>query len=475
MADQTRSFDLTVVGSGPGGYVAAIRAAQLGQTVALVEKAPALGGTCLHVGCIPTKALLEAAHVFEMTRRCGEFGITAGDVGFDWPAIQKRKQTVVDGQARGLNFLMKKNKITVFTGAGKLDGPGRVTVTDANGKRTSLTTAHIILATGSRPRGLPHIRGDSEKILDSNDLLELQRVPASLLILGAGAIGMEFASIYARFGTSCTVVEMLPRALPLEDAEVGKEIARAFRKRKITVRTGARVEAVDAAGKQVTARVVPEDGGEAVSLEAELMLVAVGRSPVTGDLGLASAGVTSTDGFIDVDETMRTNVRNIFAIGDIVRLPGRAHPMLAHVASAEGIVAAETVAGVPTRPLNYDRVPSVTYCDPEVASVGLDEATARQQGHEVRVGKFPMSPNARARISGETDGFVKIVAEAHHDEVLGVHIVGPRASELIAEACAALTLETTSEELARTIHAHPTLAEGIGEAAHGVHGNPIHI
>lgn len=476
MAAEKRSFDVTVIGSGPGGYVAAIRAAQLGKAVALVEKAAALGGTCLHLGCIPTKALLEAAHVYDLARKAGEFGVRAEKVGFNWDAVQKRKQTIVDGQAKGLGFLMKKNKITVFGGKGRLGGKGRVVITDRNGKRTEIASRNIILATGSRPRELPHIKRDGRHILDSDDVLGLGEVPGSMIILGAGAVGMEFASIYSRFGTACTVIEMLPRALPVEDEEVSKEIERAFRKRKITVRTAARVDAAEVSGGQVRATVVPADGrGKEETLNVDKLLVAVGRAPVTDGLGLAAVGLKTYDGFIPVDSTMRTRTEAIFAIGDIVHLQERPHPMLAHLASHEGIVAAETIAGAPTRPLNYDRVPSVTYCEPEVASVGLSEAEAKKRGHDVRVGVFPMSPNARARITGETDGFIKVVADARYDEVLGVHIIGAKATELIAEACAALTLETTSEELVRTIHAHPTLAEGIGEAAHGVHGNPIHI
>ena len=476
MAGEQGSFDVTVIGSGPGGYVAAIRAAQLGKKVAIVEKFSALGGTCLHRGCIPTKALLEAAHVYGLARKAGEFGIRAENVGFDWGGVQKRKQAVVDGQAKGLGFLMKKNKITVFTGKGELAGRGEVTVTDRNGKRTGLSTRHVILATGSRPRALPNIGRDGTHILDSDDVLEVDEVPRSLIILGAGAVGLEFASIYSRFGSTCTVIEMLPRALPVEDEEVSTEIERAFRRRKITLHTASRVDTVEISGGEVHARVVPADGsGRRETLSAEKLLVAVGRAPVTEGLGLASVGLKTEDGYVPVDGSMQTQAEGVWAIGDVVRIEGRRHPMLAHVASHEGIVAAETIAGVRTRPLDYDRVPSVTYCEPEVASVGLSEAGAKARGHKVKVGKFPMSPNARARISGETDGFTKIVADARYDEVLGVHIVGARATELIAEACAALNLETTSEELVRTIHAHPTLAEGIGEAAHGVHGDPIHI
>ena len=476
MTAQSGRYDVTVIGSGPGGYVAAIRAAQLGRRVALIEKEPALGGTCLHQGCIPTKALLEAAHVLDLARRASEFGVRAGEVGFDWGQVQKRKQAVVDTQAKGLDFLMKKNAITVLPGTGRLAGPGRVEVIPKGNKASILETGSVILATGSVPRALPNIPRDGKAILDSNDILRLERVPASLIILGAGAVGMEFASIFARFGATCTVVEMLPRALPIEDADVSKEIERAFRKRRITTRTGAKVDSVEVKGKTVQARVVPAEGsGAAETLSAELLLVAVGRAPVTEGLGLDSVGITTERGFIPVDDHQRTRAAGVFAIGDVVAVPGRTHPMLAHVASAEGIVAAEAAAGAPTRPVNYDRVPSCTYCEPEVASIGLTEAEAVRRGHTVKVGRFPMTPNARARITGETDGFVKIVADAKYDEVLGVHIIGAHATELIAEAGAALALECTGEELARTMHAHPTLAEAVGEAAHGLHGAPIHI
>jgi dihydrolipoamide dehydrogenase len=470
------NFDLTVIGSGPGGYVAAIRAAQLGLKTALVEKEPALGGTCLHRGCIPTKALLEAAHVLESARNAREFGVLTRDVGFDWGGVQARKQKVVDGQAKGLDFLMKKNKITVFQGRGSLAGKGNVEVNAADGKVTRLASSHIILATGSRPRGLPHIKTDGKVILDSTDLLALQQVPESLLILGAGAVGMEFASIYSRFGTRCTVVEMLPRALPIEDEEISKEIQRAFRKRRIDVFTGMKAEAVTVASGRATTRIAPSEGeGKIREIETDLVLVAVGRAPVTEGLGLESVGLTGERGFIPVDDHLRTGVAGIFAIGDIVSLADRGHPMLAHVASHEGIVAAETAAGAATRPLNYDLVPSVTYCEPEVASVGLTEAAARQRGYPVRTARYPMTPVARARISGTAEGFVKVVAEERYDQILGVHIIGPKATELIAEAGAALNLEATSEELVRTIHAHPTLAEAVGEAAHGIHGQFIHI
>ncbi len=476
MAAGLEKFDLTVIGSGPGGYVAAIRAAQLGLRTALVEKEKALGGTCLHLGCIPTKALLEAAHVLETARRADEFGIKTSEVSFDWTAVQARKQKVVQGQAKGLTFLMKKNKITVFAGTGTLAGPGTVRVTAADGTITDLSTGKIILATGSRPRGLPHIKSDGKVILNSDDILRLDKVPESLLILGAGAVGMEFASIFSRFGSHCTVVEMLPLALPVEDEEVSKEIQRTFRKRKIDVLTGMMAEAMTVGDGGVTTRLAPASGeGKIREIESRLALVAVGRAPVTEGLGLKTVGLTTEKGFITVDDHLRTGVDGIFAIGDIVRLADRGHPMLAHVASHEGMVAAETAAGAKTRPLNYDLVPSVTYCEPEVASVGLTEAEALRRGIDIKTSRYPMMPVARARISGTTDGFVKIVAEARYDQVLGVHIIGPRATELIAEAGAALNLETTSEELVRTIHAHPTLSEAVGEAAHGINGHYIHI
>ncbi|MFQ5668954.1 MAG: dihydrolipoyl dehydrogenase [Acidobacteriota bacterium] len=476
MAAETTEYDVTVIGSGPGGYVAAIRAAQLGLKTALVEKDPLLGGTCLHRGCIPTKALLEAAHILDLARSAGEFGIRARDVGFDWRLVQKRKQAVVDGQARGLAFLMKKNAIRVFQGTGCLEAPRQVAITSPSGKKTILSTAHIILATGSRPRALPHIARDGTAILDSDDILALDRIPSSLLILGAGAVGMEFASIYSRFGAECTVIELLERALPIEDQEISQEIEKAFRKRKVRILTGHKAENVRREGGGVHLRAVPSgEKGAPQELSAQMLLVAVGRSPVTEGLGLERLGLPTHQGYVPVDDHLRTSAEGIFAIGDIIRIEGRHHPMLAHLASHEGMVAAETIAGVPTRPIHYDRVPSVTYCDPEVASVGLTESEARRRGHPVKTARFPVTPVARARIAGATQGFVKIVADARYDEVLGVHMIGLRATELIAEACAALNLEATSEELARTIHAHPTLSEAVGEAAHGVHGPFIHI
>jgi dihydrolipoamide dehydrogenase len=444
--------------------------------VALVERDAALGGTCLHWGCIPTKALLEAAHVLDLARRASRFGIRADGVGFDWQAVQKRKQSVVDAQAKGLDFLMKKNKIAVHAGTGSLAGRGRVMVAGASGGQVELETDNVILATGSRPRDLAAIPRDGKTVVDSSDLLAIDRVPESLLVLGAGAVGMEFASIFSRFGTQCTVVEMLPRALPVEDEEVSKEIQRAFRKRKIRVLTGAMAESVEIRDGQAMIRFAPSGGeGKVEEIGAEVALVAIGRAPVTEGLDLDSVGLATDHGFIPVDDRLRTQVKGIFAIGDVVSVPGGRHPMLAHVASHEGIVAAETIAGVESRPLNYDRVPSVTYCEPEVASVGLSEAAAKERGRAVKAARYPMTPVARARISDEAEGFVKIVADEQFDEVLGVHIVGPRATELIAEACAALELETTSEALARTVHAHPTLSEAVGEAAHGIGGQFIHI
>jgi dihydrolipoamide dehydrogenase len=476
LAVETQRFDVTVIGSGPGGYVAAIRAAQLGMKVALVEREAALGGTCLHRGCIPTKALLEAAHVLDLARKADRFGIRAEGVGFDWQAVQKRKQSVVDAQAKGLDFLMKKNKIAVHAGTGSLAGRGRVAIAGPSGDTVQIETESVILATGSRPRELAAIPRDGKIVVDSSDLLALDRVPDSLLILGAGAVGMEFASIYSRFGTQCTVVEMLPRALPVEDEEVSKEIQRAFKKRKIRIVTGSMAESVEVRDGRAVVRVAPSGGeGKVEEIGAEVVLVATGRAPVTEGLGLETVGLATDNGFIPVDEFLRTKAEGIFAIGDVVQVPAGRHPMLAHVASHEGIVAAETMAGAESRPLNYDRVPSVTYCEPEVASVGLGEAEAKERGHAVKVARYPMTPVARARISGEAEGFVKIVADEKFDEVLGVHIIGPRATELIAEGCAALELETTSEALARTVHAHPTLSEAVGEAAHGIGGHFIHI
>ncbi len=462
------SFDLIVIGSGPGGYVAAIRAAQLGLSTCVVEKDPFLGGTCLHRGCIPTKALLHTADLLQQAREGAKVGVVCGEVSLDLKAAHAHKRKVVTKNAKGIEFLFRKNKVSWVQGMGSLQGGGRVEVAKADGSRDTLSARFILLATGSRCGDLPHIHADGERIINSDHALELEQVPASVLVLGAGAVGMEFASIYSRFGARVTVVELLERVLPLEDADVSAEVARAFKKQGIEVHTGVNIDSVEADEKGV--RATGRRGAEAVAFAAERLLLAVGRRAVTEGLGLDRAGVQLERGRVVVDSHYRTTAEGVWAIGDLIDTP-----WLAHVASAEGIHAVEHMAGANPPIINYRQVPNCTYCWPEVGSIGLTEAQARDGGRPVRTGSFPFSAIGKAAILNESGGFVKIVADAHDDEILGVHIVGPHATELIAEAEAAMRGELTVEELIRTIHAHPTLHEAIHEAAEAVHGAAIHI
>ncbi|MEL7060905.1 MAG: dihydrolipoyl dehydrogenase [Acidobacteriota bacterium] len=462
-------FDLIVLGSGPGGYVAAIRAAQLGLSVAVVEKDPKFGGTCLHRGCIPTKALLHTAGLLDEMREAEAVGIEVTDARLDIAKAHAYKDRVVDKNARGIEFLFKKNKITGVHGRGRLADPHRVVVT-RGGETSEHTARFVLIATGSVPRHLPFAPIDGERILDSDQLLALERVPRSLAVLGAGAVGTEFASVHRSFGAEVTILEMLPRLLPIEDEDASAELAKSFRRRGIAMKTSTRLAAVEAIDAGVRLSLEPENG-EPETLEVEMLLVAVGRAPVSRDLGLEELGVSFDGEYVGVDAWMQTSVPSIYAIGDVVNTP-----WLAHVASAEGILAVEHMAGHDgARPIDYRLVPSCTYCQPEVASVGLTEAAARAEGHAVEVGKFPFSALGKAAILQTTEGFVKVVRETTYDEVLGVHIVGPHATDLIAEACVALQLETTNEELFRTMHAHPTLSEGVMEAAHAATGHAIHF
>ncbi len=468
VATSDATFDLTVIGSGPGGYVAAIRAAQLGLSTAVVEMAPLPGGTCLHWGCIPTKALLHAAEVLETSRHAGRFGVKTSPGEIDIDGLHKYKDRVVLSNAKGVEYLFKKAGVAMIPGRGKLLGPGRVEVRQPGGVTKRLTSKFTIVATGSVIRGLPGVEFDGNRVINSDHALGLKRIPASMIVLGAGAVGVEFASIYATFGAKVTIVELLPRLIPQEDAGLGAELERAFKKRGLGVHTGAKVEQVVREGSGV--KITASKNGNALELEAEALLVAVGRRPLTEDLGLEALGVTVDRGFVEVDGFMRTGAPSVYAIGDIVKTQA-----LAHVASHEGIVAVEHAAGQEPHPIDYDKIPSCTYCDPEVASIGLTEEAAKTRGYDVVVGQFPFSAIGKAKILDDTRGFVKIVAEKKYDEVLGVHIIGPHATELIAEATAALNLEATAASLFQAVHAHPTLAEAMGEAALAVHGRAIHI
>ena len=450
--------------------MAAIRAGQLGLKAAIVEKDNRLGGTCTLRGCIPTKQMLMSAHIYEQMQHAADFGVQASAIQLAFADVQKRKDKVVLKNSKGIEYLMKKNKVTVFKGTGRLALPGKVEVTAADGKKETLEAKNIILATGSVVRPIPGFETDGKQVVNSDHILELKDVPKSLIVMGAGAVGVEFASVYSRFGAETTIVELLPRLVPLEDEEVSKQLEQSFRKRKIKSQLGTKLEKVEKTDTGVV--VTGKDAkGQDVKLEAEMLLVAVGRMPYTEGLGLEGTKIKLEKGFVQVDEYQQTGEKGVYAIGDIVPTP-----LLAHLASKEGIVAVEHLAGQKdVRPINLRLVPNCTYCDPEVASVGLTEAKAREAGYDVLVGKFPFSASGKARILGEEEGFVKIVSEKKYDEILGVHIIGPHATELIAEACVAMQLESTAEELGRTMHAHPTVSEAVMEAAENVHGLAVHI
>jgi len=469
-------YDVVFIGSGTGGYVGAIRAAQLGLKTAVVERQPALGGTCLNVGCIPTKALLEHAHALKIAQEAAEWGISFGKSdakpAIDMQRVNVRKNKIVTGLTKGVEFLFKKNKIDWIKGTGRIAGKGQVEVTGSDSRK--LSAREIVIATGSQPRSVPGITIDKKQIISSDEAINLTTVPASIAILGSGAVGVEFASIFRRFGSEVTVIELLPRLVPNEDAAVSAELEKAFKKRGIAVRTGTKVTAAVVKSDGVTLE-MQTTAGRNESLLVQILLVATGRGPVTDGLGAAEAGIAMDRGFVKVDELFRTNVPGISAIGDVITMGTGAHAQLAHLASAEGILLAERLAGRDVQPLNYDHVPACTYCDPEIGSVGLTEAEAIERGYDVRVGTFPFGVLGRAKIAGDTEGFVKIVADKKYDEVLGVHMIGLRATELVAEATVALRLESTVEELIHTIHAHPTMSEAVHEAAHATHGAAINI
>jgi dihydrolipoamide dehydrogenase len=467
-------YDVVVIGSGTGGYVAAIRAAQLGLKTAVVERAPVLGGTCLNWGCIPTKALLEHAHALKVAQDWKEWGLSLGDaaISIDMNQVHARKDKIVKGLTGGVEFLFKKNKIDWIKGSGRLAGKGKVEITEGD-KQTLAARKEIIVATGSQPRSVPGIEIDRKRIITSDEAIHMKAIPKSIAIMGSGAVGVEFASIFRRFGSDVTIIELLPRLVPVEDEAVSTELERSFKKQGIKVLTGTKVTSAKPGANGVDLEAQAGDG-KPQKISAEYLLVATGRGPVTSGLGAEEAGLQLDRGYVKVDTQFRTSAPGISAIGDVITFDQPGHQQLAHLSSAEGIALAERIAGHEFRAINYEQVPGCTYCDPEIGSVGLTEAKAKERGFDVRVGTFKFGVLGRARIAGEVEGFVKIVADKKYDEVLGVHMIGPRSTELVAEATLALRLECTVEELIRTIHAHPTMSEAVAEAAHATHGAAIH-
>jgi dihydrolipoamide dehydrogenase len=463
------SFDIVVVGAGPGGYVAAIKAAQLGYSVACVED-QFLGGVCLNIGCIPTKALLESAAMITHLGHAKEFGVEIGELRTDMAQAVKRSRQVSDRLTKGIGFLFKKNKVTHIEGRGRLAGKGKIEVTGKGEKKQTVTAKHIILATGSRPRDLPFLKIDHERVWDSTDAMMSKEAPKTLAIVGAGAIGCEFADVYAAFGTKVIIIEALDRILPLEDKDCSAVVEKSYRKRGMEVYTGARLEKAEI-GKDGAKLTVKTAKGETKTIEVERVLSAIGRVPNVEDLGLEKAGVKLTDrGFIQVDRQMMTSVEGVYAVGDVA-----GPPLLAHKGSHEGIACVEAIHGDAHAGVDYANVPNCTYCHPEVASVGFTEADAREQGLDIEVGVFPWSANGRALTSGDTEGFVKVIRDKKYSEIIGAHIVGPHATELIAEFVIGRHLESTVEEMDRAIHPHPTLSEAVAEAALAALGRPIHI
>jgi len=464
-------YDLAIIGSGPAGYTAAIRAGQYGLKTALIEKDGFLGGTCLHVGCIPTKTLLFNAELWDHLKEAKEYGIDGVDARkLNWAAIQDRKNKIVAKHTKGLEFLMKKNKVETVKGYGKLTGPAQngihtVEVTN-DGKSANLKAKNVILATGSEARMIPGLEA-SDRILTNIEILSLKEIPKSLVIVGAGAVGVEFASIYRSFDCEVTIVEMLPRLVPVEDEEVSKELARVYRKRGINFHTSAKVDKVDKTKTGVAVTITVD--GKQQKIEAEKILIAIGRKPRTQNIGLERTKIKPEREFIKVDSWQQTSEPGVYAIGDIVL----GTPQLAHVGAMEGLVAVAKIAGKTGKPINRERIPGATYCHPEIGSVGLTETQAREAGYNVKIGKFPFTANSRASIVGQHEGFIKIVSDADYGEILGVHIIGPQATELIAEAVAAMEAEMTVEDLVWTIHAHPTLAEAMLDASNSVYGMAI--
>jgi dihydrolipoamide dehydrogenase len=460
-------YDLVIIGSGPGGYVAAIRASQWGLKTAVVEKDPFLGGTCLHVGCIPTKVFLHHADIYDNFQRAEEFGFEVKDVKINWPAMLARKDKIVKKHAGGIGMLFKKNKVDSITGWGRIAGPGRVSV-EKDGKITEIETTYTMIATGSEARSLPGVEVDGKAILTNREILQLQAVPKSMVVVGCGAVGVEFASIFRTFGAEVTLLEALPRLVPLEDEDISPELEKAFKKKGVRVETEAKVESVkkDAKGAIVTFK---DKAGKPQSVSAEKVLIAVGRRPLTENIGLEKTKVKLDRGYILANAYLETDEPRVYAIGDVVA----GLPQLAHAASMEGIIAVGRMAGKDVQPFDRKRCPNATYCEPQIGSVGLTEKQARDAGYDVKTGKFPFVGNSKATILGQHEGFIKVVAEAKYGEILGVHAIGPLATEIIAEPVTALGLEATLDDMAAQIHAHPTVWEALGDAFNSVRGLTI--
>ncbi len=461
-------YDLIVIGSGPGGYVAAIRASQLKMKVAVIEMAE-LGGVCLNWGCIPTKSLLKSAQVYNYMKHSADYGIEIhGDLKADFGKVIERSRKVAEGMSKGIQFLIKKNRIDHIKGFGRLAGSNSIEVTAEDNSKSTITAKHIILATGARSRELPGIKQDGKKIIGYREAMTLEKLPESMIVVGSGAIGSEFAWFYASMGTKVTLIEYMPSIVPLEDEEVSAQLAKSFRKTGITVMTGASVESAEIDGDICKVAVKTQKGNE--NIEAEIILSAVGVTPNTSGIGLEENGIEMGEGKVKVDRFYRTNLEGVYAIGDIV-----GGPALAHVSSAEGIICVEKIGGLNPEPLNYKNIPACTYTNPEVASVGLTEKSAKEQGLDIKVGKFPFSASGKANAAGEKDGFVKLIFDSKYGELLGAHMIGANVTEMIAEIVVARNLETTGHEIIKSVHPHPTMSEALMEAAAAAYGEVIHL
>ena len=462
-------YDVAIIGSGPGGYVAAIRAGELGLKTVVVEKDPYLGGTCLHVGCIPTKVLLHHADVYDHIKNGAELGFEIAGVKVNWANVMARKSKIVTKHAKGIEFLFKKNKVDWVQGWGKYDGPGRVAV-EKDGKRSIIEANNALLVSGSEAKSLPGIEPDHKTILTNRSILELPDIPKTLIVVGAGAVGVEFASIYNSFGTQVTILEALPRVVPVEDEEISAELEKTYKKKGINIFTGCAVDGVKKDAKGVTVSFKDKDG-KAQTLQAEKLLLAVGRKAMTDNCGLEKSKAKVERGFVHVNEVMETDEPGLFAIGDIVA----GLPQLAHAAMMEGIVAVTHIAGKPTHRILKTRIPNATYCEPQIGSIGLTEKQARDAGHQVKIGKFPFLGNSKATILGNHGGFIKVVSDEKYGEVLGIHIIGPLATEILSEAATVLNLEGTVDDMMNMMHAHPTVWEGMGDAFASVRGLQINV